>query len=83
MIVRHLLEAVINPFILLILFFIFLLYKLRKLEGSQRLFTGFSIFLMLLLLISTGWLPRFITNSLERQYPPIKKPIPKSNGLWC
>ncbi|WP_262337492.1 YdcF family protein [Legionella genomosp. 1] len=77
MVIRHLIEAVANPFFLLILFFAFLLYKLGKSIESRRLFIGFSIFFILLLVISTGWLPQFLTQSLEKQYPPVKKINPE------
>ncbi|KTC85516.1 YdcF family protein [Legionella brunensis] len=71
--VRHLLEMILNPFFLcLLLFAIFL--TLLWLKGNNRLVRwGFVFVLCLFFIFSTGWLPKALTRHLEDQYPAVTK----------
>ncbi len=68
---RHTIEALFNPFFIMLALFAFLIVCLC-LYGDSRLvraglclvFTGFIVF-------STGWFPQAITKRLQRQYPVI------------
>lgn len=73
---RHTLEAMLNPFFmvlcLIFLALIGLFYQWRYAPYRSILLLVFCTFLML----STGWLPAFLTHYLENQYQAIKTPRP-------
>lgn len=75
-IIRHVLEGVLNPFFLcwvLLCFFLILLW----LHGDSMLVRcGFLVVALLLLLCSTGWIPQAVTRQLEDQYPVITQVDP-------
>lgn len=72
-IIRHVIEMAVNPFfVCLLLFFIFLIFLC--LHGNTPLVrNGFILVLILLLLFSTGWLPKILSHKLESQYPVVTK----------
>ncbi|KTD33774.1 YdcF family protein [Legionella israelensis] len=73
---RQLLEALLNPFFLCILLFgiVFIVLCLKGYSHSLRLLLG--LILVILLALSTGWLPRYLTHRLENQYPIIEEVNP-------
>lgn len=81
MIIRHVIETIINPFfICLLLFFIFLV--VLYLYGNSALIrSGFLCVFLLLLLFSTGWLPKILTQRLENQYPIITQVNPQIHWI--
>ena len=73
---RHVIEALLNPFFLIVLLFTLCLILLWW-KGEDRLVRyGFSLTFFLLLLVSMGWLPHKLTVKLENQYPAIAKVDP-------
>ena len=80
MILRHILELLVNPFFISIFLLgigIYLLW-VRNYWRFGRLLVTLSLGIMLL--ISTGWLPKLLTYQLESQYPVITKTDP--NVKW-
>ncbi|CZH55196.1 TPA: lpg2628 family Dot/Icm T4SS effector [Legionella pneumophila subsp. pneumophila] len=78
--IRHLLEYLLHPFFLCLLALgicIFLLY--RRLSPA---FTKVMLFVVLIVLLamSTGWLPSYLTYQLESRYPIVKQVNP--NVKW-
>jgi uncharacterized SAM-binding protein YcdF (DUF218 family) len=74
---RHLIEFVVNPF-----FICFLLLALSLLfvwRGTYLTLVRRTLLLvcLVLLVISTGWLPRYMTHTLESQYPVVTEIDPK------
>ena len=73
MIIRHVIEMVVNPFfICLLLFFIFLVLLCTQ-NDNHLIRNGFISIFALLLIISTGWLPKILSHHLEGQYPVINQ----------
>lgn len=71
--IRHMLEYLINPFFLCVLSLgicIFLLY--RRVFPVLTKVLLFSVFLVLIVM-STGWLPGYLTHRLESQYPVVNQ----------
>jgi uncharacterized SAM-binding protein YcdF (DUF218 family) len=75
-ILRHLLEAILNPFFLIVLLFAFFLVLLWLSAASLIIRIGFLSVFILLILFSSGWLVESLTRKLEDQYPPITKVSP-------
>ncbi|MCL9683407.1 YdcF family protein [Legionella maioricensis] len=76
-ILRHLIEFMINPYFLCLLVLglcIFFLWRRTYLVFVRIMLCLVFIFLMV---ISTGWLPRYITSKLETQYPIVQQIDPK------
>lgn len=71
---RHLMEALLNPFFLLILFML-LVFLIKPGRFSVLLILLFS------LAISTGWLAKCLTLHLEKQYSPVTTVDP--NIQWA
>lgn len=72
-IVRHLLEALVNPFFLiLVLFAVFLIFLWRS-KTKFSICIGFLSIFLLLILFSTGWLVEGLTRKLESRYPPVSE----------
>lgn len=68
---RHLMEALLNPFFLVLLLFAILLIFLW-IYGEKLVFRiGFLIVFLLLVLFSTGWLAEHLTREMEAQYQPV------------
>ena len=74
---RHIAEALLNPFCLVMIGFTLLLFCLYQHQGAIKLFTGFSFLYLILLLSSLGWLPQALTRHLENQYPEISEANPE------
>ncbi len=73
---RHVLEFLINPYFLCLLILglcIFFLWRRTYLVFVRVMLCLVFIFLMV---ISTGWLPRYMTNKLETQYPIVQQVNP-------
>jgi uncharacterized SAM-binding protein YcdF (DUF218 family) len=68
---RHVLEMILNPFLLCLILYAFFL-SLLWLYGNKYLVKwGFTLVLVLLLIFSTGWLPQALTRKLEDEYPAV------------
>lgn len=75
--IRHLAEFLVNPFFICLLFL-----ALCVLFLWQRTYPTFVrcttlLILVALLIISTGWLPQYMTHKLESQYPVVIKVQPE------
>lgn len=70
---RHLAEALLNPFFLsiLLLLLLLLLFFFKGYSNLLRFLLGLP--LVVLLALSTGWLPMYLTHRLEKQYPFVGK----------
>lgn len=70
---RHLTEFIVNPFF--ICFFLLALALFFMWQGRRSTFVCRTLLLvfLVLLIISTGWLPRYMTYTLESQYPVVTK----------
>ncbi|MFC3909518.1 YdcF family protein [Legionella dresdenensis] len=75
-VLRHLLEALLNPFLLALILFAILLMVLYRQPVSRFVFRAFMFVFLIFLLISTSWLPRTLTSWLEGQYPSVVTPEP-------
>ncbi|STX51976.1 membrane protein [Legionella busanensis] len=73
---RHLIETVLNPFSIFLFLFASYLIILYKRKAERLIFLGFSTIFILLLLFSTGWVPKLMTKTLENQYPIVTQPNP-------
>ncbi|KTD37514.1 membrane protein [Legionella moravica] len=75
--IRHLIELLINPFFLCLVLLGVCAYWLWF--RSHLLFVRRTLLLVLLILIviSTGWLPRYMTYVLESRYPLVTEADPK------
>ncbi|WP_239005280.1 YdcF family protein [Legionella sp. MW5194] len=73
---RHLLEALLNPLCLFLIAYTLLLIRLWR-QGDPINRIGFSLLYLVLLVISTGWLPKTLTACLEQQYPVVKQADPR------
>ncbi|MBA2653023.1 MAG: YdcF family protein [Tatlockia sp.] len=73
LIFRHLFEALLNPFFLILLVFAFLLVLLWLNGSSLSLHIGFFVVFILLILFSSGWLVERLTRQLEDSYSPLTK----------
>ncbi|CDZ76981.1 hypothetical protein BN59_01260 [Legionella massiliensis] len=74
---RHLLEALLNPFFLVLLLFAILLALLWIYGDKIAIRIGFLMVLLLLILFSSGWLVEHLTRKLEAKYQPITKVDPQ------
>lgn len=75
-IIRHLLEAVLNPFVITLAVFLVLLILLIYKGYTPIIRNGLIVVFVLLLLMSTGWLPKALTRHLESQYPVVTQADP-------
>lgn len=76
--IRHSLELMLNPFFLL---FLLLLCSLLLVRKNKRAGRGLlALCLGIVLLFSTGFIPRQLTSCLESSYPVVNKPNP--NIKW-
>lgn len=70
---RHVIELFVNPFFICVLVLglsVFFLWRNRAMHFVR---VALLFVFLVLLLISTGWLPRYLTYHLESQYPVINK----------
>lgn len=75
-IVRHLIELLVNPYFLcLFLLGLCTVFLWRHIYPVFVRVT-LSLVFIFLLAISTGWLPRYVTNKLESQYPIVTQTDP-------
>ncbi len=79
--VRHLLEALLNPFFLTLALFacsllVLFIYGNRRIARAGLLFSFFFF-----LLFSTGWLPHLLTSKLEAQYPKVRQVNPETRWV--
>lgn len=72
-VVRHFVEAIFNPFFIIVLVLIVCTWLLFRKKEHPVVRVGMVLVLMGLFLCSTGWLPRFLTQQLENQYPVVTK----------
>lgn len=75
-IIRHLLESLLNPYLLCLLLFTLFLVILWVRGNSRFLCWGFTFVFILFFIFSTGWLPQALTRKLEDQYPVITQVDP-------
>ena len=76
-IVRHVIEMLLNPFFIgMVLFLVFLILLCLQNGINPWIRNGLVLVFMLLMLISTPWLPRTLTQYLEGQYPIMTKADP-------
>ena len=73
---RHLVEALLNPLCLIMLLFFLLLFFLAKGERQSKVFSGFILIFLTLMISSTGFMPQFITQRLEGYYPIVEHASP-------
>ena len=74
--VRHVIEALVNPFFILLVLLGLSLLLLQFRGNSKLVRTGFLIVLIGFLIFSTGWLPHYVTAKLENEYPIVTRPNP-------
>lgn len=74
--IKHFIEAMINPFAIFIFLFAVALFRLYRQNTQRTLFYQFFSLWVLLLIISTGWLPYALTQYLEKQTPPVSRADP-------
>lgn len=79
--IKHAIEAALNPFFVILLLYAGLLIRLYRQKSQRMLFWGFSLVLILLLLLSTPFIAREFTFALENQYPVIDKPDTSSRWI--
>ncbi|WP_131776828.1 YdcF family protein [Legionella impletisoli] len=72
--VRHFLEAIINPYFFTFALVLGCLILLARGGRPRIVKIGFFLVLVCFLTFSTSFLPRLVTEHLERQYNPILKP---------
>ncbi len=75
-ILRHLVELLINPFFICCVLLGFCVYWCRNKNYLQRVQRVLIIILITVLLMSTGWLPKWLTHRLEAQYPAVAQADP-------
>lgn len=78
--VRHLIETLLNPFFIAMFIFCVVLILFYKRRNQQIVRLGFLITFLILISLSTGWLPQLLTKQLENQYPVVINPNP--NVSW-
>lgn len=66
-ILRHLLEFLLNPFFISLVLLSVMLLFWKRISTIRLRWLGFIV-LLTLLILSTGWLPRYLTSHLESQY---------------
>ena len=69
---RHLLEALINPFFVLWLSFFLAVLWLYFKQNNRWLTTIGFVFVLLFTVLSTGFFPQYLTKTLENRYKPVK-----------
>ncbi|ASQ46678.1 hypothetical protein clem_10660 [Legionella clemsonensis] len=75
-IIRHLLEMLLNPYLICLLLFTLFLIILWWRGNNWLVRWGFTLTLVLFLIFSTGWLPQMLTRKLEDRYPAITQVNP-------
>lgn len=70
---RHVMELIVNPFFLILLFYTVLVIKLWLYGSTFKIRVGFMVVLLLLLFVSTGWFAKGLTRKLEDQYLAVNK----------
>ncbi|WED42192.1 YdcF family protein [Legionella cardiaca] len=73
---RHILEMILNPFLLCLLLFALFLGLLWVYGNNRFVRWGLMSVFVLFLIFSTGWLPQTLTQHLENQYPAVIKVQP-------
>ena len=78
---RHVMEAVFNPFNIGLAVFIFLVVWLCLYGDSRMIRVGLFTLLIGVLLLSTGWLPHFITDRMRRHYAVVNTVNPEIHWI--
>ncbi len=73
---RHILELLVNPFFLCLLVLIICTVFIWRGASHALVRNTLLILCISFVVISTGWLPRFMTNKLESSYPLVTRPDP-------
>lgn len=73
---RHTMEALFNPFLMILIVFAFLIVWLCLYGDSRTVRAGLCLVFAGLIVFSTGWLPKIISDTLQRRYPVITKVDP-------
>lgn len=68
MIIRHVMELIVNPFCLCLMLFLFFIILCYLQVNRVVVTSGFCLVFILLVLCSTGWLAKNLTYYLEDQY---------------
>lgn len=69
MIMRHFIEALINPFFLFFIVFVIVGYRLHRQQSlSKKCSITWFLMIIALFLASTGWLPHYLISHLENHY---------------
>lgn len=74
--IRHLLEALLNPFFLGLAGLGLVIFIFRSRGLPRSLYRALMVVLIYFFVISTGFLPRGITEAMEKKYPPVEKVEP-------
>lgn len=78
---KHMLELLINPYFIALLLLAVSLVLLRHHSGSKTVFRIVLLVFLMLLSISTGWLPGYLTRHLEYQYSWVKNVNPEVSWI--
>ncbi|CEG57944.1 YdcF family protein [Legionella fallonii] len=76
-VLRHWTEFLVNPYFLCLFFLGLSLYFLWRRTHLGFVRITLTVVFMVLLIISTGWLPRYMTYKLEEQYPVVQHVDPQ------
>lgn len=74
---RHWTEFLVSPYFLCVFFLGISLYFLWRRAHLSFVRVTLTVILIVLLVMSTGWLPRYLTNQLEGQYPVVQHSDPQ------
>lgn len=75
-VIRHFLEAILNPFFLTLLLLAICVFILFWRGNKRWVRSGLLIALLLMVFFSTGFIPNALTRYLEDQYQPVAKVDP-------
>lgn len=75
-VLRHVVELSVNPFFLCLFFLGLSVFFLWRSSRPQFVRVSLLLVFLVLLIISTGWLPRYLTHQLESQYAVVNKVNP-------
>lgn len=78
--IRHLIELLVNPFFLCVFFIGLCTFFLWRKSHPRFVRVALLLVFIFLVVISTGWLPRYMSHKLEAQYPVVNQVDPAI--LW-
>lgn len=78
---RRILEAIINPYFLILIGLLLLLWRLFRIEHNRFFRITVIAGGVILILMSTSWLPKNMVYHLEQQYSPIHQPDPNIHWI--